>query len=147
MPDEKLYSALEILAMNLQGLPTSKGKLLARAEKEEWFYETRVGLGGVRKVFKIPKLYLPGYKYPSEDKKEEVHSKAPPVAGAIMNGKVVDSKQLASAIRALDEYLKENGLVIDEPETKAEIVAILYNYLEKDATGNELRDLIRVIMR
>lgn len=150
MPDEKLYSALEIAAMNLPGLPTTKGKILARAEKEKWHFETKIGLGGVRKMFKIPACYQPGYKpYPEVSMQAEPIKRdvATSIAGAIMNGAIVDSKMLALALRALDEHLQENGLEIKEPEVKAEIVAILYKQLQKDASGEDIQELLHVMTR
>ncbi|MDO8180192.1 MAG: hypothetical protein Q7T62_18245 [Undibacterium sp.] len=150
---KKLYSATEILGMNLPGLPKSKPAFLAKAEKEKWFYETKVGLGGIRKMFQIPAYYQPGYKpYPDEPAQVEpvrrdVAASMAPVTGAIMSGTIVDAKQLALAIRALDEYLQENGLEIKEPEVRAEILAILYKYQQKDATREDIQELLRVMTR
>lgn len=147
---QKLFSASEIAAMHLPGLPKTIANIHARAKSEVWHYETKVGLGGVRKMYEIPAYYLPGYKpFPDEPvKTEPARSNAgAKVAGSIMNGAVVDSKQLALAIRALDEHLQENGLEIKEPEVKAEIVAILYKQLQKDASGEDIQELLRVMTR
>ncbi len=155
MPEEILYSAAEIAAMNLPGLPTTKGKILARAEKEDWYCETRLGLGGVRKVFKIPATYLnlyqvaeatPGYiDQGTVSKKPEEGRQSGQVVGAIAGGEQIDSQRLASAIRALDEFLAENKLVINDPARKAEIVTFLYKYLEKRASQNDVNDLLRLV--
>ena len=149
----KLFTAAEIALMNLPNLPSTKRAIQLRAEKEKWFYETKVGLGGVRRMFKIPAYYLPGYKpYPDEPAqiepvRRDVATSMAPVTGAIMSGTIVDAKQLALAIRALDEYLQENGLEIKEPEVRAEILAILYKYQQKDATREDIQELLRVMTR
>lgn len=150
MPDIKRYSAAEIAAMNLPGLPTTKAKILARAEKEEWHYETKVGLGGVRKMFIIPRAYLPGYQpLPPEVEPApaEKHEERYEVAGAIAGGVVIDPKHLATAMRVLDEWLDENSLVIDDPDRKAEIVVFLCKYLQKGAGQGDLQDVLKLVAR
>ncbi|MBI3712630.1 MAG: hypothetical protein HY253_06680 [Burkholderiales bacterium] len=145
---KKKYSAAEIAAMNLPGLPTTKANVLARAEKEAWPYETTVGRGGARKMFEIPSAYQADYKpYENDSQPLAKPAATTKVVGAITGGAIVNSKQLATAMRALDEYLKENGLVIDEPEVKAKIVAILYKYLQKGAEGEDVQELLQVMMR
>lgn len=149
----KIFSAAEIAAMNLPDLPTTTRGIQLRAKKEVWHYETKVGLGGIRKMYEIPVYYLPGYKpFPDEPVKVEPVKSNPSAAGAglagsIMNGAIVNSKQLALAIRALDEHLQENGLEIKEPEIKAEIVAILYKQLQKEASGEDIAELLHVMTR
>ncbi|MFZ6747460.1 hypothetical protein [Undibacterium sp. Ren11W] len=144
----KMYAASEIAKLKLPELPTTIPSIHARAQKEGWHYETKIGLGGMRKMYEIPERYLPTSEaMPRQAVPTTPQAQSAPVAGAIMNGAIVNSRQLASAMRALDEYLKENGLVIDEPEVKAEIVAILYKYLQKDASGEDLQELLRVVMR
>lgn len=147
----ELYTAVEIIAMKLPGLPTTKANLLARAQKEGWYSESRVGLGGVRKVFKIPAAYLkahhvaepaPGY---IDQARVEDRQQSGQVVGAIAGGEQIDSQRLASAIRALDEFLAENKLVINDPARKAEIVTFLYKYLEKRASQNDVNDLLRLV--
>lgn len=54
---KKPRTAAEIAKMGLPGLPTTKASILARAEKEGWQYETQIGRGGVRKVFRLPERY------------------------------------------------------------------------------------------
>ncbi len=141
----KLLSAAEIAALDLPGLPSTKKAILTRADKEEWYYETKVGLGGVRKLFRIPEAYLPDYqpKTPSEPLK--INQNRVEVAGAIAAGEQVNTARLASAIRALDEFLAENQLVIDDPDRKAEIVTFLYKYLEKKANEGDVKDLLRLV--
>jgi len=146
----KRFTASEIAAMNLPGLPTTKKAILTRAEKEEWFYETKVGLGGMRKMFEIPAAYLPGYQpYKAKpiDQVPSAINDAPGVVGAILGGEQVNTERLASAIRALDEYLAENNLAIEDAARKAEIVTFLYKYLEKKVDAGEISELLRLVTK
>lgn len=56
---KKLFSAAEIAGMELQGLPKTKANVIARAEKEGWYFEERTGLGGKKRVYAIPGQYMP----------------------------------------------------------------------------------------
>lgn len=147
---EKLLSASDILKMNIPGLPKTKPALLAKADREEWYYETKVGLGGVRKMFEIPAAYLPGYqpyKAESVDQAALTANESTKVVGAIMGGEKVNTERLASAIRALDEYLTENNLTIEDSTRKSEIITFLYNYLEKKASSGEIKELLRLVTK
>jgi len=145
---KKLSSASEILEMNLPGLPKTKPALLARAEKEAWYSETKVGLGGVRKMFAIPTAYLPEYQpYKVEPMDSLAVNETRNVAGAILDGEQVNTQRLASAIRALDEYLLENNLTIEDAARKAEIVTFLYKFLEKKVGAGEISELLRLVTK
>lgn len=54
----KLYSASEIAAMKIPGLPTSRQNVSVRADKEGWPFEERIGIGGKRRVYEIPERYF-----------------------------------------------------------------------------------------
>ncbi|MFZ6687543.1 hypothetical protein ACO0K0_07335 [Undibacterium sp. SXout11W] len=146
----KLFTAAEIAAMNLSDLPSTTRGIQLRAKKEEWHYETKVGLGGVRKMYAIPRAYLPGYQplppeiAPVPVEKQEDRSE---VAGAIAGGVVIDPRQLATAMRALDEWLDENKLVIDDADRKAEIVVFLCKYLQKGAGQGDLQEVLKLVAR
>ncbi len=131
--------------MNLPGLPKTKPALLARAEKEAWHYETKVGLGGVRKMFAIPPAYLPGYQpLPPEG---PAATKAPTtnVVGTIAAGSAeVDPEMLEAAVIALEEWAQEKGIVIP-PDRKAAIIAVLYDYLVKGAGEEEIARFMRAV--
>lgn len=153
MPNNKLYSASEILEMALPGLPTSKGKLLARAAKEDWYAETRVGLGGIRKVFKIPEFYLPGYVPPNHDAKssseirrDAIHERAAKVAVEAQEalGDQVDPERLAMAIRHVDNFLLKRGLGVS-PQRRSEIIVILYHYLKGNSGEQEVDTLLKLV--
>ncbi len=45
--------------MALQGLPKTKANVIARAEREGWYFEERRGQGGIKRVYAIPEQYLP----------------------------------------------------------------------------------------
>lgn len=48
------YSAAELAGMSLPGLPRSKGKMLAKAEREAWKFVESTGKGGVRRHYLPP---------------------------------------------------------------------------------------------
>jgi putative transposase len=48
------YSAAELAVMRLPGIPTSKGKALAKAEREGWAYVRTKGIGGTRREYAPP---------------------------------------------------------------------------------------------
>lgn len=153
MPHIDLYSASQILDMNLPGLPTSKGKLLARAKKEEWYTETRIGLGGVRKVFKIPAFYLPGYTPPNHNAKSSVelrqnaiNERASKVAAEAAEtlGDQVDPERLALAIQHVDSFLLERGIAVP-PKRRSEIIVIIYHYLKGNSGESEVKTLLKLV--
>ncbi|WP_175948593.1 Mu transposase C-terminal domain-containing protein [Burkholderia pyrrocinia] len=48
------YTARELASLRLPGLPTSKGKLIAKAERELWPFREVKGVGGTRREFRPP---------------------------------------------------------------------------------------------
>lgn len=48
------YTASELSALKLKGLPTSKGKLIAKAERECWSFIEAKGKGGTRREYAPP---------------------------------------------------------------------------------------------
>lgn len=150
---DKLYSAAEIVAMNLPGLPTTKKAILTRAEKEEWYSETRIGLGGVRKVFKIPALYQPGYTPPNHNAKssaelrqEAINERASKVAAEAAEtlGDQVDPERLALAIQYVDSFLLERGIAVP-PKRRSEIIVIIYHYLKGNSGESEVKTLLKLV--
>ncbi|MFZ6713030.1 hypothetical protein [Undibacterium sp. TC9W] len=143
----KLYTAAEIVEMKLPNLPSTKRAIQLRAEKEEWHFETKVGLGGVRKVFEIPEAYLPGYKALEP---EMATSFAMPNAVRIARaardklGATIDVERLRHAIRFLEAYLEDNNLSI-AIERKSEIIVVLYNYLETHNSKEEVAQLLNLV--
>lgn len=48
------YTAVELVAMQLPGLPTSKRRMLSRADAENWPYQEQTGTGGRSRYFAVP---------------------------------------------------------------------------------------------
>lgn len=55
---KKLLSANEIAALQLPNMPTTKVGIRAVAERENWYFEEKKGLGGTRRLYEIPTRYL-----------------------------------------------------------------------------------------
>lgn len=151
--DDKLYTAAEISAMKLPGLPTTKPSLLARAEKEDWYFEVRLGLGGRRKVFKIPELYLPGFVPPGTDnptmrERQEafIEQGAERIASNAVNamGEQVDPERLALAITYVDTYLLDHKIHLST-NRRSEIIVVVYNFLKGNTGQMEVNNLIRLV--
>lgn len=56
------YSAAELASMQLPGIPTSKGKALAKATREGWKFVETKGVGGTRREFVPPAAVLDAIK-------------------------------------------------------------------------------------
>ncbi|MDO8654226.1 MAG: hypothetical protein Q7R66_18805 [Undibacterium sp.] len=166
---KKLYTAAEIAKMRLPGLPTTKPPILARAEKEKWYFETKIGLGGVRKMFELPAYYQPGYK-PYADEPESIRKYTVPadvhkpyanesetirkytVPAAVTaeemsvnlgKGIKVDPVILAKVLSTLNKWLTEKDLTLP-PDKYAEMIAVLYDYIVKGADSDDLERFLRV---
>ncbi|WP_410499669.1 DNA-binding protein [Chitinibacter sp. S2-10] len=44
--------------MQIPGLPASRQNVSVRAEREGWYSEERIGIGGRKKVYEVPERYL-----------------------------------------------------------------------------------------
>ncbi|MFZ6748553.1 hypothetical protein [Undibacterium sp. Ren11W] len=155
---KKLYSATEILGMNLPGLPKSKPAFLAKAEKEKWFYETKVGLGGIRKMFQIPTYYQPGYKpyagepgqtAPAKSKSDSVTSiveGADQIAAQAVDafGTKIDPQRLSKAIQIVERYLEEKKIYATA-ERKSDVVVVVYNFLKNKHGQEEIDQLLKLV--
>ncbi|WP_150738918.1 MULTISPECIES: hypothetical protein [Pandoraea] len=131
MYGQALLSAAEIAAMRLKGLPTTKGKIIERAALEGWYFETRKGRGGTRRVYRLPTKYIPdvgGAKLNSLE--------APPRSGK------VDLELLSQATRALAEHSAGGRM---SPTRTAEIIAVLYDYLNKGANSKEVERMLKAL--
>lgn len=130
-----MYTAAEIAAMSIPGLPSTKANVIARAAREHWHYEEQKGVGGTRRVYEIPARYTGG-----DD--SEVAPAETKVAGAIAAGSSqVDTKKLELAMRALAEWETERGVKVDD-ERRPAVIAVLYDYLQ---SGKE--DQVEVLLR
>lgn len=134
----KQYSAAEIAAMKLPGLPATKARVIQRATAEGWPYEEMKGVGGTRRMYSVPEKYLAGT------------SLAAPIAakviGAIAAGSSkVDPVKLETAIRALNEWEIERNVKVNSDRRPA-VIAILYDYLQNaEEEGGE--EAMAVVLR
>lgn len=151
----KLFKAAEIAAMNLPNLPSTKRAIQLRAEKEKWYYETTVGLGGVRKIYAIPPYYLPkdgaateqplanaGQVEPAvsePDRGAATAADAPQgnVIGAVVAGSSQgDMARIELVVRAVSEWEAEHGVTISADRRPA-VIAVLYDYVKKAEEAGE----------
>ncbi|MGO4380341.1 DNA-binding protein [Pseudoduganella sp. RAF53_2] len=122
----RLYSASEIAALALPGLPKSKPGVIARASAEGWKFETQKGIGGTKRLYEVPAKYFAGTVHARfEAARETAH-----VAGTVAGGtNKVDTEKLELAIRALTEWEKERNIQVSADRRPA-LIALLYEYLQ-----------------
>ncbi|WP_168798523.1 DNA-binding protein [Herbaspirillum sp. ST 5-3] len=126
--------------MQLPGLPTSKGKIIARAASEGWPFEEQKGVGGTRRLYEIPEKYLP-----KEQSDEGTRQSAAPVVGTIVAGTAkVDTELMQLVVRTLKEWSRERGIEIPADREGA-IIAVLYNYISKGADQDEIDQLLKAL--
>lgn len=128
----KLLSAKEIADLGLPGLPSSKVAIAARAEREGWYSEQATGLGGTRRVYELPARYA----------RQVDANEATRVEAASRPG--VDLELLRLATVALEEWLADRSLSL-APERKADVIAVLYDYLTKGADKAEMSRMLRAL--
>lgn len=134
----QMYSAAEIAAMRLEGLPTTKASVIDRATREQWLFEERKGLGGTRRVYEIPARYLPGAAPGGEGVAEPKRNGT--VIGTVAAGSSkVNPVLLDLAIRALTEWEQERHFKVADDRRSA-VIAILYDYLQED--GEDAMDVV-----
>lgn len=131
----KLYSAREIAAMHLPGLPATRDNVHIRAEREGWYSEERKGLGGTRRVYEVPARYLS--KSPAEsaatvdtgllDAQLEGMQKQMVEMGSTTQ--LDDMELLEAVIRGVERWVARNDLPPD-PNKKAALVTLLYSYFK-----------------
>jgi len=129
--------------MKLPGLPSSRDNIRARAEREGWPYEERVGQGGVRRVYELPARYLsigasggiPRTDIAAEDftTQDVIRQEA-------------DPKLIEQALRAVEQWLLAKGLQMT-PERKSAAVVALYDYLrvKKDIDEEDIQRFLRAL--
>ncbi|PFH20818.1 hypothetical protein [Burkholderia sp. JKS000303] len=145
MPNRTLYSAAEIAAMRLPGLPATKARIIDRATAEAWYSEERKGLGGTRRVYEIPARYV------VRGQDSGGHSDSPEgrLHGELKNLEksvpYTDSELLKGIVIAVERWIAKNHFD-DDPERKAALIAALFD-IAKNAGGldaNKLEDLLRI---
>ncbi|VVD84211.1 hypothetical protein PNO31109_01263 [Pandoraea nosoerga] len=132
--------------MALPDLPTTKANVIARAEKERWYFEERKGLGGTRRVYEIPARYLgqADASAPAPDKPVVPKARGEVVGTITPGGPKVDLEKLQFVDRVLEEWLQERGLRL-KPERRAAVLSVLYDYMtNKGATSEEVQRLLKI---
>lgn len=133
--------------MRLAGLPTTKGKVIQRATSEGWPFEEEKGIGGTRRLYEIPAKYLPDSsqeKLPNAPGSESENAVGK-VVGTIVAGQTkVDPELMALVVQTLEETLQERRIVIP-PERKGPLIAVLYDYLSKGASKEEVALLLKSV--
>jgi hypothetical protein len=132
--DKKLYSAAEVAAMRLPGLPTSKAAVIARAKAEGWAYEEQTGVGGKRRAYELPAKYL---------SKEQNH--AATVVGTIAAGSAqIDPERMRVVVQALEDWCKARRADLPA-DRKAALISVLYDYVTKGAGVDEVTRLLQAM--
>lgn len=131
----QLMSAAEIAALNLPGLPRSKVGVRTLAEREGWSFEEKKGVGGTRRVYAVPEKYL-------TDSAQQVTDAQ--VAGGITSAGKADVELLEVAIAAYEKFADAKGAPIS-PDRKAAVISLLYNYLAKGASAQEVQAFLKVV--
>ncbi|MCW3479703.1 hypothetical protein OL229_09030 [Neisseriaceae bacterium JH1-16] len=145
MPEKNLYSANEIAGMKLSGLPSSKGKIIERAASEGWYFEERKGIGGTRRVYEIPARYLPTEQSQEESAQARPAEQIGKVAGTIVAGSAqIDLEMLQLVEATLEEWLQSRGLRL-KPDRRGAIVAVLYDYLAKGASQEDMVRMLKAM--
>lgn len=144
---EKLLSASEIAKLKIPGLPTTRAAVNVMAKREGWEYEETTGIGGVRKLYKIPARYLPrqdGGDAPVTP--QTALTALNQVAGTVVAGTSrVDPVKLELAIRALTEWEAERGVKVPEDRRPA-VIALLYDYVQ-NSLGENTDSALALVLR
>jgi hypothetical protein len=127
--------------MQLPGLPKTKARIIDRAANEGWSFEEIKGVGGTRKVYDVPKKYLASSVVSGEMPIDNPNTGR--VIGTIAGGKV-DPKLLETVIRVMDEWAIEQDISW-VPERKASIAVLLYDYIDKGASDEDVTRLLQAV--
>ncbi|VVE15316.1 hypothetical protein PAN31117_03051 [Pandoraea anapnoica] len=120
--------------MKLPDLPTTKIGIAARAEREGWYSEEKTGLGGTRRVFRVPEQYFQGTS--AEPGHERDQGRTEPAR--------VDLDALRIATTALEQWLADRGQTL-APGKKAEIIAVLYDYVARGAEQGDMSRMLKAL--
>ncbi|ENG0237721.1 DNA-binding protein [Burkholderia multivorans] len=139
---KKLYSASEIAAMRLPGLPTSRDNIRIRAEREGWYSEESLGQGGIRRVYAIPEKYL------RTDLSAQARAKVDERLDAVRDQQktegITDADLLSSIIEGVERFAQRNGLDLS-PDRKAAFITLFYRYFREEGAVDQekLGELMR----
>lgn len=138
------YTASELAAMQLPGIPSSKGKVLAKSEREGWAFIESTGIGGKRREFAPPADVMASIK---ARMLEQVLTQSPSLPVAT----VAPIAQLPSAVRethGVATVSAQSSALKDWQKRVAEARAALLQEVERIAqvVGREKAILKVVIM-
>lgn len=134
---DKLLSASEIAALNLPGIPTTKVAITAKAKRENWYFENATGLGGTKRIYRVPEKYFSNTTYEARQEQAPYGKESGTIAAGTAK---VDTNKLEIAMRTLDEWERDRGISM-APDRRAAVISVLYDYL---ARGEE-SELARVL--
>lgn len=109
------YTAAELAGMSISGLPTTKAKIIALAERSGWTFNEVSGRGGMRREYTPPAHVMAAIR---DKAAQQVAALAPvPVATAVAikdRGHYTESQNLTAdarkgVINALNRIMKETG--------------------------------------
>jgi hypothetical protein len=128
-----LYSAAEIAAMRLPGLPTTKARVIERAASEGWYWEERTGLGGTRKVYDVPDRYVDTKKgNTAATRTDELLGQASTyIKEQREAGNLDDAELIREVVLGVERWLERNKLHPDA-EKKAALISLLFKYFKED---------------
>lgn len=146
---EKLLSASEIAKLKIPGVPTTRVAVNVMAKREGWEFETATGIGGTRRMYRLPARYArylaPDAKIEPDASELRIEELPSNVIGTVAGGsKRVDVAKLELAIKALAEWETTRNLSI-AAERRPAVIAILYDYLVK--SEEEGGDGMEVVFR
>ena len=154
----RMLTAAEIAALKLPDLPATKRAIQLRAEKEGWRYETKLGLGGSRKVYAVPGRYFSGDGGGGgtaivgsalagdggsggggtlSGREAPMTNTGNKVVGAVVAGSAQgDMDRIQLVVRAVSEWEAERGVKISDDRRPA-VIAVLYDYVKKAEESGE----------
>ena len=136
-----LFTAAEIARMRLPGLPTTKSSILSRAAKEGWRY----GIGGIRKVFKIPEHYLVlahGETAGIAAYQNAEHYRVKRTGAENDISGSVNTAKLTAAAQVVEKWDSEEKIGMS-PDKKSAIIAIFYKILMDGCETADLSHLLK----
>ena len=135
----KLLSASEIAELDLPGVPKTRAGVRTFAERNGWYFEEATGVGGTRRVYRVPTKYLGHENTSSDDPSASSGKEKAPVAGTVAAGSArVDLRKLDAAIEALARWEATRNVKVPDDRRSA-VIAILYDILVADESISEDR--------
>lgn len=151
VPLRREFSAAELAALKLPGLPGTKARIIERAASEGWGFTEAKGVGGTRRIYTVPEHYLLGrpqldHVVPGDSPiivvgSEENSRRTQDVIAA---GSRADPELLALAVQAVEEWCQETGKTLT-PGRKGAVISVLYDYLIRGGGEVEVRSLLQAV--